>query len=59
VNDALAVYFLGATIASAFVARWCAAQGSRSWMGYIGSATTNATDRVGSPQDDLNGRLVL
>jgi hypothetical protein len=26
VNDALAVYFLNATIASAFVARWCAAQ---------------------------------
>ena len=25
-NDALAVYFLDATIASAFVARWCAAQ---------------------------------
>src|SRR6266446_7755953 len=41
VNDALAIYFLDATIASAFVARWCAAQRSRSWMGYIGSATTN------------------
>jgi hypothetical protein len=26
VTDALAVYFLDATIASAFVARWCAAQ---------------------------------
>jgi hypothetical protein len=26
VNDALAVYFLDAMIASAFVARWCAAQ---------------------------------
>ena len=26
VNDALAVYFLDATIASAFVARWCTAQ---------------------------------
>jgi hypothetical protein len=26
VNDALAVYFLEATIASAFVARWCAMQ---------------------------------
>jgi len=26
VNDALAVYFLDATIASAFVVRWCAAQ---------------------------------
>ena len=26
VNDALAVYFLDAAIASAFVARWCAAQ---------------------------------
>jgi len=26
VNDALAVCFLDATIASAFVARWCAAQ---------------------------------
>jgi hypothetical protein len=26
VNDALAVYFLNATIASAFVARWCATQ---------------------------------
>ena len=26
VNDALAVYLLDATIASAFVARWCAAQ---------------------------------
>jgi hypothetical protein len=26
VNDALAVYFLDATIASAFVARWCAMQ---------------------------------
>ena len=25
-NDALAVYFLDATIASAFVARWCATQ---------------------------------
>jgi hypothetical protein len=24
VNDALAIYFLDATIASAFVARWCA-----------------------------------
>jgi hypothetical protein len=26
VSDALAVYFLDATIASAFVVRWCAAQ---------------------------------
>jgi hypothetical protein len=26
VNDALAVYLLDATIGSAFVARWCAAQ---------------------------------
>jgi hypothetical protein len=26
VNDALAIYFLDATIASAFVTRWCAAQ---------------------------------
>jgi hypothetical protein len=26
VNDALAVYFIDVTIASAFVARWCAAQ---------------------------------
>jgi hypothetical protein len=26
INDALAIYFLDATIASAFVARWCAAQ---------------------------------
>ena len=26
VNDALAVYFVDVTIASAFVARWCAAQ---------------------------------
>jgi hypothetical protein len=26
VNDALTIYFLDVTIASAFVARWCAAQ---------------------------------
>jgi len=25
-NDAVSIYFLDATIASAFVARWCAAQ---------------------------------
>jgi hypothetical protein len=41
VNDALAVYFLDVTIASAFVARWCAAQRVEIVDGYIRSATTN------------------
>jgi hypothetical protein len=41
VNDALAIYFLDATIAGAFVARWCAAQKVEVWMGCIGSATMN------------------
>jgi hypothetical protein len=54
VNDALAVYFLDATIASAFLARWCAAQRSRLPMECIGSTMTDATDRSGPAQDALN-----
>ena len=33
VNDAVAVYFLDATVAAAFVARWCPAQPPRSATG--------------------------
>ena len=42
VNDALAISFLDATIASTFVARWCARhRGSRLSMEYIGSEMTS------------------
>jgi hypothetical protein len=41
VNDVLAICFTDATLASAFVARWCAMQGSKSWMGCIRSGMPN------------------
>jgi hypothetical protein len=52
VNDALAVYFLDVTIASAFVARWCATQRVEIVDGvYQVRMTSRRSDRVGSPQD--------
>ena len=44
VNDALAVYFLDATIASAFVARWCVAQRLESTCGVCGSIEITQLD---------------
>jgi hypothetical protein len=41
VNDALAVYFLDVTIASAFVVRWVWPIGSRLSTEYIGSGMTS------------------
>ena len=51
-NDALAVYFLDVTIASAFVARWCAAQRVEIVDGVY---QVRDTSRCGSAQDALRG----
>jgi len=48
VNDALAIYFADAALAGAFVARWCAASGSRLSMGCSWSGMTSR--RQGSEQ---------
>ena len=48
VNDALAVYFLDATIASAFVARWCAAQRVEILDGVYRVRDDEPTSRVGA-----------
>ena len=48
VNDALAVYFLDATIASAFVARWCAAQRIEIVDGVYRVRDDEPTARVGA-----------
>jgi hypothetical protein len=47
-NDALAVYFLDATIASAFVARWCAAQRIEIAGGVYRARDDEPTPRVGA-----------
>jgi hypothetical protein len=48
VNDALAVYFLDVTIASAFVARWCAAQRVEIVDGVYQVRDDEPTPRVGA-----------
>jgi hypothetical protein len=48
VNDALAVYFVNATIASAFVARWCAAQKVQIVDGVYRVRDDEPTSRVGA-----------
>src|SRR6266446_3884991 len=48
VNDALAVYFLDATIASAFVARWCAAQRLEIVDGVYRVRDDEPTPRIGA-----------
>jgi hypothetical protein len=48
VNDALAVYFLDVTIASAFVARWCAAQRVEIVDGVYQVRDEEPTPRVGA-----------
>jgi hypothetical protein len=48
VNDALAVYFLDATIASAFVAGWCAAQRIEIVDGVYRVRDDEPTSRVGA-----------
>jgi hypothetical protein len=48
VNDALAVYFVNATIASAFVARWCAAQKVEIVDGVYQVRNDEPTPRIGA-----------
>ena len=57
VNDALAVHFIDATIASAFVVRWCAAQTVEIVDEVYRVRDDEPTPRIGagSPQDALNG----
>jgi len=55
VNDAVAICFADVTLASAFVARWCAMQRVEVWMGSIASGMTNrrrASERpsIGRPE---------
>jgi hypothetical protein len=47
-NDALAVYFLDASIASAFVVRWCAAQRFEILDGVYRVRDDEPTPRVGA-----------
>jgi hypothetical protein len=49
VNDTLAVYFLDATIASAFVARWCATQRVEILDGVYRVRDDEPTPRTGTP----------
>ena len=63
-NDALAVYFLDATIASAFVARWCAIQRIEMSMEYIGSGMTSRQHGLGRacirhPEGHLSHEVTL
>jgi hypothetical protein len=54
-NDALAVYFVDATIASAFVARWSAGEKVETVDGYSGSGmTSRRRGSVGSTQDAVS-----
>ena len=46
-NDAVSIYFLDATLASAFVARWCAATGSRPMAACTGFATMSLRRGLG------------
>ena len=48
VNDALAVYFLDATIASAFMARWCEMQRVEIADGVYQVRDDEPTSRVGA-----------
>ncbi len=48
VNDALAVYFIDVTIASAFVARWCAAQRLEIVDGVYRVRDDEPTPRIGA-----------
>ena len=47
-NDALAVYFIDVTIASAFVARWCAAQRVEIVDGVYRVQDDEPTPRIGT-----------
>jgi hypothetical protein len=48
VNDALAVYFIDVTIASAFVARWCAGQTVETVDGMFRVRDDEPTPRIGA-----------
>jgi hypothetical protein len=48
VNDALATYFLDATIASAFVARWCAARRAEIVDGVFRVGEEEPAQRIGT-----------
>jgi hypothetical protein len=47
-NDAVSIYFLDATLASAFVARWCAGQKVESAEGVFHIREDELAPRVGS-----------
>jgi hypothetical protein len=49
VNDALAIYFLDATLASAFVTRWCAGGKVETVDGVFRVREDQPTPRVGAP----------
>jgi len=53
VNDSLAIYFADVTLASAFVARWCAAQRLEVVDGVYRVRVDKPTPRIGS---GLHGR---
>jgi hypothetical protein len=53
VNDALAVYFIDVTIASAFVARRCAAQRVEIVEGVYRVRDDEPTTRIGADQGDF------
>ena len=58
-NDALAICFADATLASAFVARWCAMQRVEIVDGVYQVRDDEPTPgRSGLAQDALNGRTV-
>ena len=59
-NDAVSIYFIDDTLASAFVARWCAATGSRRMAACTGFATMSLRRGLGQgcterPDSFLNG----
>jgi hypothetical protein len=47
-NDALSIYFLDATLASAFVARWCAGYKVETAEGVFRVRTDEPTPRIGA-----------
>jgi len=50
-NDAVSIYFLDATLASAFVARWCAGYQIASAEGVFRIRASEPTPRIGAPTD--------
>ena len=47
-NDAVSIYFLDATLASAFVARWCAGYKVETAEGVFRVRTDEPTPRIGA-----------